>query len=147
RNLLIFIIGTNDVHRVGADETVRRVAYTIESIRYFYPGIHIVWQMLQRRTRKTWLLPEGESVLNEISRCNVRLTQLAAQMNFDTIQPDIPINYMYDGLHPSAYGVNMMEETIRHYLRTNKVICSSFSTVPSFSSTIVSPPPLMSINL
>ncbi|CAF3100187.1 unnamed protein product [Rotaria sp. Silwood2] len=103
--------------------------------------------MLQRRTRKTWLLPEGESVLNEISRCNVRLTQLAAQMNFDTIQPDIPINYMYDGLHPSAYGVNMMEETIRHYLRTNKVICSSFSTVPSFSSTIVSPPPLMSINL
>ena len=147
-NQLIYIIGTNDIHRVGADETVRRIAYTIESVRYLYPGVNVIWQMLQRRTRKTWLLPEGEPVINEISRCNLQLTELAARMHFDTIQPDIPIDFMHDRLHPSAHGVQMMEKTIRNYLKTHKIIySSSFSAVPSLFQNVVSPPPLMSINL
>jgi lysophospholipase L1-like esterase len=147
-NQIIFVLGTNDIHRVNADEAVRRIAYTVQSIRYLYPGVNIVWQMLQRRTRKTWLLPEGEPVMHEISRCNVQLSKLAAQMNFDTIQPNIPINYMYDGLHPSAQGVKMMEMTIRNYLKKNKMVySSSFSAIPSLFQIITSPPPLMSINL
>ncbi|CAF2858241.1 unnamed protein product [Rotaria sp. Silwood2] len=117
---LIFIIGTNDLHRVDADETVRRTGYTIQSVRYLYPGIDIIWQMLQQRTRKTWLLPEGQPVLNDIRRCNIQLAQLASEMKFDIIQPDIPIGCMFDGLHPSAQGVAMMEKTISNYLKTKK---------------------------
>ncbi|CAF1677504.1 unnamed protein product, partial [Didymodactylos carnosus] len=41
-NQLIFIIGTNDIHRVGADETVRRISQTVESVRYLYPGVNII---------------------------------------------------------------------------------------------------------
>ncbi|CAF4538461.1 unnamed protein product, partial [Didymodactylos carnosus] len=112
-NQLIFIIVTNDIHRVGADETVRRISQTVESVRYSYPGVNIIWQLLQKRSRKTWLLPEGQPVLNEISRCNIQLTQLAAEMKFNTIQPDIPIEYMFDGLHPSAHGTQLDKETWR----------------------------------
>ncbi|CAF1039027.1 unnamed protein product [Didymodactylos carnosus] len=138
-NRLIFIIGTNNTHRVGADETVRCISQTVESVRYLYPDLNIIWQLLQKRSSKTWLLPEGQPVLNEISRCNIQLTQLAAEMKFNTIQPDIPIEYMCDGLHPSAHGVRMMETNIRHYLKENKTIySSSFSHVPSLSHIAVS---------
>ena len=52
-NQLIFIIGTNDIHRVGADETIRRISQTIESVRYLYPDVNMVWQLLPRGTQKT----------------------------------------------------------------------------------------------
>ncbi len=51
-NQLIFIIGTNDIHRVGADEAVRRISQTIELVRLLYPGVNIVWQLLQRSKKK-----------------------------------------------------------------------------------------------
>jgi len=34
-NQLIFIIGTNDIHQVGADETVRRISQTVGSVRFY----------------------------------------------------------------------------------------------------------------
>ena len=143
---LVFVLGTNDIHRVGADETVRRIDYTVEAIRRLYPHVIIVWQLLQRRTRKTWMLPEGQAVLNEIQRCNIQLVQLAAQRHFDTIQPDIPITDMYDGLHPTARGVRLMEATIHNYLNENK---PNYSSPPSNVSPLcrfsVCPVPLMSI--
>jgi lysophospholipase L1-like esterase len=147
-NQLIFILGTNDIHRVGAFQTVQRIDYTIEQVRYLYPGVNIVWQLLQQRTRKTWLLPEGQEVLNEIEKCNVLLLELAFKKKFDTIQPGIPIQYMYDGLHPSTYGVKMMEERIRTHLKQNKMVYSSsfFNISHHFQSTSYLPP-LMSINL
>jgi len=52
-NQVIFIIGTNNIHQVGADETVRRISQTVGSVRYLYPGTNIIWQLLQRRKRKT----------------------------------------------------------------------------------------------
>ncbi len=52
-------------------------------------------------------------MLNEIRRSHIQPTQLAMEVNFNTIQPDIPKEHMYDGLHLSAYGVAMMETTIR----------------------------------
>ena len=124
-NQLLFILGTNDIHRAGAHETIRRIDHTIDAIRRLYPGIKIVWQLLQRRTRKTWLLPEGSEVLDEIRKCNIQLLQLASEKKFDTIQPNIPINEMCDGLHPTAYGVRMMETTIRNYLTQSKMVYSS----------------------
>jgi hypothetical protein len=36
-NQLVFVLGTNDIHRVCADETVRRIDYTAEAIRRLYP--------------------------------------------------------------------------------------------------------------
>ncbi|CAF1388681.1 unnamed protein product [Rotaria sordida] len=146
-NQLIFILGTNDIHRVGAFQTVQRIDYTIEKIRHLYPDVNIVWQLLQQRTRKTWLLPEGQAVLNEIEKCNRLLLELAAKKKFDTIQPAIPIQCMYDGLHPSRYGVEMMETTIRNYLQQNRMVhCSSFSNVPHHFQNDAFPAPLMSIN-
>ncbi|CAF1494770.1 unnamed protein product, partial [Rotaria sp. Silwood1] len=72
---------------------------------------------------------------------------LASEMRFDTIQPDIPIGCMFDGLHPSARGVAMMEKTISNYLKTKKMLySSSFSQLSSVSEIIVSSPALMSIN-
>ena len=120
-NQLVFVLGTNDVHRVGATETVRRIDRTVEEIRRLYPGVNIIWQLLQRRTRKTWLLPEGQPVLIEIAKCNTELLKLAAQRRFDTVQPDIPITDMYDGLHPTARGVRLMEAAIRDYLNENRI--------------------------
>ena len=144
---LVFIIGTNDLHHVGAFETVQRIDHTISTIRCLHPRINVFWQLLQKRTRKTWLLPEGQAVLNEIEKCNMFLLQLAAERKFDTIQPEIPIRYMYDGLHPSKYGVQMMEATIRNYLqKTKTVYSSSFSPdCRSYESGTFSRP-LMSIN-
>jgi len=52
-NQLILVIGTNDIHRVGANETVTRTLQTVELVRYLYPGVNIIWQLLQKRTRKT----------------------------------------------------------------------------------------------
>jgi lysophospholipase L1-like esterase len=135
---LIFILGTNDLHRTDAMQTVQRIARTVESVRYFYRGVKIVWQLLQSRTRKTWFLPEGQLVMREIERCNVFLLELAAAKCFDTIQPGIPISYMYDGLHPSNYGVHLMETTIRNYLQREHI-------EDSLSSSNI--PPLMSIRL
>ena len=86
-------------------------------------------------------------MLNEISRFNIQLLQLAAQMRFYTIQPDIPIEYMFDGLHPSAQGVRMIETTIRNYIKQKMIFSSSFSPVPSLFQVVVPPPSLMSINL
>ena len=148
-NQLIFIIGTNDIHRVGAFQTVGRIDQTVEPVRRSYPSVNIVWQLLQQRTRKTWLLPEGSAVLREIEKCNVLLLELAAKKKFNTIQPSIPIQCMYDGLHPSAYGVEMMEATIRNYLQQNKMVCySALANVSRrFPSDASLPPPLMSINL
>ncbi|CAF1632250.1 unnamed protein product [Rotaria sp. Silwood1] len=146
-NQLIFILGTNDIHRVGAFQAVQRIDYTIEKIRRLYSDVNIIWQLLQQRTRKTWLLPEGQAVLNEIEKCNGFLLELAAKKKFDTIQPAIPIQYMYDGLHPSKYGVEMMEATIRNYLQQNKMVySSSFSNVPRRFQSDTFPAPLMSIN-
>ncbi|CAF1509394.1 unnamed protein product [Adineta ricciae] len=143
---LIFIIGTNDLHRVGAFETVQRIDYTIATVRCLYPKVSIVWQLLQQRTRKTWLLSEGQSVLNEIERCNVFLLDLATKRNFETIQPKIPIEYMYDGLHPSKCGVEMMEATIRNHLQKYKTVHSFlYSTDPCCFRNDVYLPPLMSI--
>ena len=143
---MIFILGTNDIHRVGAHETIRRIDYTIDTIRRLYPGIIIVWQLLQRRTRKTWLLREGSEVLNEIEQCNVQLLELASEKKFFTIQPDIPINEIYDGLHPTLYGVRMMETTIRNYLTEKKMVySSSWSTGARHFECDASPVPLMSI--
>ena len=121
----------------------------MEAVRRSYPSVNIVWQLLQQRTRKTWLLPEGPAVLREIEKCNVLLLELAAKKKFNTIQPAITIQYMYDGLHPSAYGVKMMEATIRNYLQQNKMVCYSvFANVSRrFRSDASLPPPLMSINL
>ncbi|CAF1105131.1 unnamed protein product [Rotaria sordida] len=146
-NQLIFILCTNDIHRVGAFETAQRIDYTIEKIRRLYSGVNIIWQLLQQRTRKTWLLPEGQAVLNEIEKCNRLLLELAAKQKFDTIQPEIPIQCMYDGLHPSRYGVEMMETTIRNYLQQNRMVhCFSFSNVPHRFQNDALPVPLMSIN-
>ena len=143
---LVFIIGTNDLHRVGAFETVQRIDHTIAKVRSLYSRVNIVWQLLQQRTRKTRLLSEGQAVLNEIERCNAFLLELAAKRNFDTIQPAIPIRYMYDGLHPSKYGVEMMEATIRGHLQKYKIVHSSpHSTGPCCLRNYVYPPPLMSI--
>jgi hypothetical protein len=91
-NQLILVIGTNDIHRVGANEAVTRILQTVELVRYLYPGVNIIWQLLQKRTRKTWLLPEGQPVLDKNCRCNMKLAQLAPEMNFNTIQPDIPLS-------------------------------------------------------
>jgi hypothetical protein len=86
-------------------------------------------------------------MLNEISCCNIQLIQLAAEMKFNTIQPDIPIEYTFDGLHPSAFRVAMMKTAIHKYLKQNKMIySSSFSHIPSLFQIIVTPPFLMSIN-
>jgi hypothetical protein len=74
---LIFILGTNDINRVGAIKTVRHIGSTIEAVRHLYPGVNIVWQLLQQRTKKTSLLPEGQLVMNEIDKCNVLLLELA----------------------------------------------------------------------
>jgi hypothetical protein len=94
-----------------------------------------------------WLLPEGEAVLNEIEQCNMLLLELAAQRKFDTLQPAIPIQYMYDGLHPSKYGVEMMEATIRNHLQKRKIVYSSSCSSGFLSyQSDTSPPPLMSIN-
>jgi hypothetical protein len=49
-NQLIFIIDTNNIHRVDAYETVQRIDYMIKTVRCLYPGINIVWQLLQQRT-------------------------------------------------------------------------------------------------
>ena len=145
-NQLVFALGTNDIHRVGADETVRRIDYTIAATRSLYPQVIIVWQLLQRRTRKTWLLPEGQAVLNESQRCNVQLLQLAAHRHFNTIQPDIPITDMCDGLHPTARGVRLMEATIHNYLNENQ---PNYYSPPSNVSPLyrfsVCPVPRMSI--
>lgn len=144
---LIFIIGTNDVHRVGAHRTVQRIDHTIETIKNLYPNVNIVWQLLQRRTRKTWHLPEGQAVLNEIRLCNVQLLQLAEEKKFDTIQPDISINRMYDGLHPTPDGVKMMEITISNHLKRKQfVYSSSFQHIPPLFQSVYTPPSLMSIN-
>ncbi|CAF1459793.1 unnamed protein product [Adineta steineri] len=35
---LIFIIGTNDLHRVGAYQTVQRIDHTVSTVRNLYPG-------------------------------------------------------------------------------------------------------------
>ncbi len=146
-NQIIFVLGTNDIHRVGAFQTVQRIDRTIEIVRRLYPITNIVWQLLQQRTRKTWLLPEGQAVLNEIEKCNVLLLELAAKRKFQTIQPAIPIQYMYDGLHPSKYGVEMMEATIRNHLQKNKMEYSSLCSNESRSyRSDASPRPLMSIN-
>ena len=92
------------------------------------------------------MLPEGQAVLNEIQRCNIQLLQLAEQRNFHTIQPDIPITEMYDGLHPTMYGVRLMEATIRDHFNKNKSqYASSFSNSFSTSQLLVCPVPLMSI--
>ncbi|CAF4136969.1 unnamed protein product [Adineta steineri] len=145
---LIFIIGTNDLHRVGAYQTVQRIDHTVSTVRNLYPGINVVWQLLQQRTRKTCLLPEGPAVLHEIEKCNILLLELARNKNFDTIQPAIPIRYMYDGLHPSKYGVEMMEHAIRTHLHQKHIIfSSSFSTTHHQFHNFTSPPPLMSIAL
>jgi hypothetical protein len=144
---LVFIIGTNDLHRVGAFQTVQRIDHTIATVRGLYPGINIVWQLLQQRTRKTWFLPEGQAVLDEIEKCNMFLLELAAKRKFDTIQPAIPIRYMYDGLHPSKYGVEMMEATIRNHLQKIKMVhSSSYSTDFRSYQSNTPPQPLMSIN-
>jgi hypothetical protein len=144
---LVFIIGTNDLNQVGAFQTVQRIDHTIATIRHLYPRINVVWQLLQQRTRKTWLLPEGQAVLNEIEKCNMFLLELAAERKFDTIQPAIPIRYMYDGLHPSKYGVEMMEATIRNYLQKIKMVySSSFSADCRSYQSGTFPRPLMSIN-
>ena len=144
---LVFIIGTNDLHYIGAFETVQRINHTIATIRSLYPKINVVWQLLQQRTRKTWLLPEGQAVLNEIERCNMFLLELAAQRKFDTIQPEIPIQYMYDGLHPSKHGVEMMEATVRNYLKKTKMVYSSSFSADCRSYEIATfPRPLMSIH-
>ena len=147
-NQLIFILGTNDIHRVGAFQTVQRIDCTIEKIRCLYPGVNIVWQLLQQRTRKTWILPEGQAVLEEIEKCNGLLLELASKKQFDIIQPAIPIQYMYDGLHPSRYGVQMMEATIHNYLQQNNMVyASSFSNVSHCFQSNVYAPSLMSINI
>jgi len=146
-NRIIFVIGTNDIHRVGAFQTVQRIDRTIEIVRRLYPVTNVVWQLLQQRTRKTWLLPEGQAVLNEIEKCNVLLLELAAKRKFQTIQPAIPIQYMYDGLHPSKYGVEMMEATIRNHLQKIKMVhSSSYSTDFRSYQSNTPPQPLMSIN-
>ena len=132
---LIFILGTNDLHRTEAIETVQRIGQTVELIRHFYPGVNIVWQLLQQRTRKTWVLPEGPLVMNEINRCNRLLLESAAAKHFDTIQPGIPIECMYDGLHPSMHGVRLMESTIRNYLEERRMRYPFFSfNIPSLMS-------------
>ena len=57
------------------------------------------------------MLPDGLPVLNEIQRCNIQLLQLAEQRNFHAIPPGIPITKMYDGLHPTTYGVRLTESS------------------------------------
>ncbi len=89
----------------------------MNQFRYLYPGINIIWQLLQKRIKKTWLLPEGQPLIDEIRSCNIKLTELATEMNFNTIRPDIPIECVYDGLQPTAYGVAMLEITIHNYLK------------------------------
>ena len=59
----------------------------------------------------------GAQVLNEIETCNRFLLQLTTTKKFHTIQPAMPIRYMYDDLHPSKYGIEMIEETIRIHLQ------------------------------
>ncbi|CAF1402907.1 unnamed protein product [Adineta steineri] len=76
---LIFIIGTNDLYRVGAYQTVLRIDHTVSTGRNLYLGINVVWQLLQQRTHKTWLLPEGPAVLHEIEKFNILLLKLAAE--------------------------------------------------------------------
>lgn len=144
-NQIIFILGTNDLHRVGAFQTVHRIAHAVSTVRRLYPGIRIIWQQLQQRTRKTWLLPEGLAVLREIERCNELLLEVAARDMFDTIQPNIPIEQMYDGLHPTSNGVRMMETTIRDCLRNSRLSHSVVFAVSRSDSFVVMPPPLMSI--
>ncbi|CAF1136739.1 unnamed protein product [Didymodactylos carnosus] len=43
-NHLVFILGTNDIHRAGAYESIRRIDYTIDTIRRLYPGVKQVWR-------------------------------------------------------------------------------------------------------
>ena len=144
---LVFILGTNDLHQVGAFQTVQRIDYTVATVRQLYPEVNVVWQLLQQRTRQTRLLPGGQAVLNEIDKCNMLLLELAAERRFDTIQPAIPIQYMYDGLHPSKHGVEMMEGTIRNYLEKVKMVCwSPFSFDCCNNQIGTSAKPLMSIS-
>jgi len=143
---VIFILGTNDLHRVGAFQTAQRIGNTVTAVRRLFPRVNIVWQLLQQRTRKTWLLPEGPAVLHEIEKCNVFLIELAAKLMFETIQPAIPIHHMYDGLHPSRYGVQMMEKTIRDHLQKQKMPYPSSFSIDSRRIHANTPPPLMSIN-
>ncbi len=81
---------------------------TVPSVCYFYPGVNIVWSLLQKRTRKTWLIFEGQPLLNEIRRCNIQPTQLVAETNFNTIRLAILIQHMNDCLQASPYSVVMM---------------------------------------
>ncbi len=81
---------------------------TIRSVHYFYPSVNIVWQLPQKRTSKSWLIFEGQPLLNEIRRCNIQPTQLVAEMNFNTIRLAILIQHMNDCLQASPYGVVMM---------------------------------------
>ena len=39
---LVFILGTNDIHRVGADETARRIDSTVGMLRRWYLRVNIV---------------------------------------------------------------------------------------------------------
>ncbi len=56
------------------------------------------------------------------------------EVNFNTIQPDIPKEHMYDGLHLSAYGVAMMETTIRDSFKKKWRSSSFFYKLRAFSN-------------
>jgi hypothetical protein len=99
-------------------------------------------------TYNTWFFPEGQVVLDEIKKCDLVLLELARERKFDTIQPNIPIQCMHDGLHPSTHGVEKMKITIRNYLKNNKMIDPSSSLqIPSLLQIVTPIPSLMSINL
>jgi hypothetical protein len=114
---LILILGTNDLHTVGAEETVHRVRETVESIRLLYPGIQIIWQLLQWRMKPTRYLSCGTEVLREIAKCNMMLLELARRLNFQIVDPALTRHHIcHDNLHPTNSGSRLIENSIRSFL-------------------------------
>jgi hypothetical protein len=114
---LILILGTNDFHVVGVKGKIHRIKYTIESIRYSFPGVQIVWQLLQWRTKATRYISEGQNVLQGIVRCNVLLVQLARMLRFQTTDSELTRNHICcDNLHPIPNGSREIQRCIRTFL-------------------------------
>jgi len=114
---LILILGTNDLHVVGAEGTLYRIKQTVESIRVSFPSIMIVWQLLQWRTKATRYLLSGFDVLQEIAKCNAMLLDLAGALHFHTIDPALTRHHICDdNLLPTSYGSRVIENWIRSFL-------------------------------
>ena len=114
---LILILGTNDLHVVGAEGTFYRIKQTVESIRVLFPTVKIVWQLLQWRTKPTRYLFTDFDVLQEIANCNRMLIDLAGALRFHTIDPALTRSHICgDNLHPTSNGSRMIETCIRSFL-------------------------------